>query len=186
MRLTNYLLTPNFPLLFFAVNSQNLMKGYICQQSHSFHSINGSYIIVTAIFKDIKETFMCACCVLIFQLMYNIILNKTIWDHSSGLEGMAMYTEDSLSVHCPRIQALEDEKQASLNCRFVCIFLDALASLGLMIETHWLTDSLTDSEIGNWQSLRFLRSPRSHHSKGNVTQYGTSLKMECHSKWNVS
>ena len=31
-------------------------------------------------------------------------------------------------------------------------FLDALASLVLMIETHSLTHWLTDSEIGNWQS----------------------------------
>ena len=51
-------------------------------------------------------------------------------------------------------------------------FLDALASLVLMIDT----DTLTDSQIGN----SILRS----HS--NVTQSGMSLKMECHSKWNVT
>ena len=123
MRPTKYVLTPNFHLLYFAVNSQNLIRGYTCQQSHSFHLINGRYITVTAMFKHIKIIFICVCSVLIFLLIYYIILNETIWDHNSGLKGMPMYTEDSLSIHCPRIQALEDEKQASLNCRFVCIFI---------------------------------------------------------------
>ena len=46
-----------------------------------------------------------------------------------------------------------------------------------------LTDSFTDSQIGNWQSLRLLRS---HRSKWNVTQNAMSLKMEFHSTWNVT
>ena len=65
---------------------------------------------------------------------------------------------------------------------FIYIFLDALASLVLMIKT----DSLIDTQIGNWQSLGLLRSIRSHHLKWNITQNAISLKMECHSKWNVT
>ena len=57
------------------------------------------------------------------------------------------------------------------------LFLDALASLVLMIDTN----RNIDSEIGDW---RFYTT--SGHSKWNVTQNGMSLKMECHSKWNVT
>ena len=80
------------------------------------------------------------------------------------------------------------------------IFLDALASLDLLI-AHSLTDSLTerleiDSPIPpQFSSLRLRHQPVTQngmslkmecHSKWNVTQNGMSLKMECHSKWNVT
>ena len=53
-------------------------------------------------------------------------------------------------------------------------FLDALASLVMMINNDWQTEWL-----GHWK-LRVLFYLRSH---ANVTQNGMSLKMEFHSKW---
>ena len=74
-------------------------------------------------------------------------------------------------------------------------FLDALAYLDLMIETHSLTHSLTrrlevDSPIPpQFSSLRLRHQPVTQNGmslKWNVTQDGMSLKMECHSKWSVT
>ena len=72
-------------------------------------------------------------------------------------------------------------------------FLDALASLGLMIETDSLTDSLTHW-LRDWK-LTVPQIPKIPQisslkmecpSKWKVTQNGMSLKFECHSKWNVT
>ena len=57
-------------------------------------------------------------------------------------------------------------------------FLDALATLGLMIVTHWLTDQM---EI--YYSIPPQVSPLKLRLQP-VTQNGMSFKMECHSKWN--
>ena len=61
-------------------------------------------------------------------------------------------------------------------------FLDALASLGLMI----VTQSLTDRPNGNLlfyttSGLTIEIEIPASHSKWNATQNGMSLKTECHS-----
>ena len=53
-----------------------------------------------------------------------------------------------------------------IRCLPCGVFLDALASLVLMIDTDWQTDT----EIGNWQ----------FYTTSGLTQM--SLKIECHSK----
>ena len=58
---------------------------------------------------------------------------------------------------------------------YLYTFLDALASLGLMIETDSLTDSLT-------RRLEIDSPSDSSDSSDLITQNGMSLKMECHSK----
>ena len=63
-------------------------------------------------------------------------------------------------------------------------FLDALASLDLMIDTDWLTHSLTQRQQSVTQNGMSLKMDC--HSKWNVSQNGMSLKIECHSKWNVT
>ena len=79
----------------------------------------------------------------------------------------------------------------------VPVFLDALASLLLMIKTHSRTRRLEiDSPIlPQFSSLRLRHQAVTQngmslkmecHSKWNVTQNGKSLKMECYSKWNVT
>ena len=61
------------------------------------------------------------------------------------------------------------------------VFLDALASLGLMIVPDSFTDwKLTVPQIPQIPQISSLKMEC--HSKQNVTQNGMSLKMECHSK----
>ena len=64
------------------------------------------------------------------------------------------------------------------------LFLDALASLVLMIDTN----RNIDSEIGDLRFyIYYLRSLKMEcHSKWNVTQNGMSFKMECHSERNIT
>ena len=83
-----------------------------------------------------------------------------------------------------------------LHFQTISLFLDALASLGLMMETHSLTHSLTrrleiyspsdSSDPSDLITQNGMSLKMECHSKWNVTQNGMSFKMECHSKWNVT
>ena len=69
------------------------------------------------------------------------------------------------------------------------VFLDALASLVLIIDTDQLTNKLADwkltvPQITHIPQISSLKMEC--HSKWNVTKNGMSLKKECHSKWNVT
>ena len=77
---------------------------------------------------------------------------------------------------------------------FIYLYIFRCASISRSDDCDWLNDWLIDLPIGNWESLRSLRTC---HSKWNVTQNkmslktkchsnGMSLNMECHSKWNVT
>ena len=70
----------------------------------------------------------------------------------------------------------------SKKCRLM--FLDALASLGLMI----IPDSQDRMEIGCPILPEVLPLKLRHQTvtQNSVTQYGMSLKMECQSKWNFT
>ena len=113
-------------------------------------------------------------------------IRRTRFDQSSPVNPVSVFRGGKLSV-------TKDERKKSL-CLILDklgllhtqlgIFLDALATLVLMIVTH----SLTDTPIDNLQSYAThngLSLKIECHSKWNVTQNGISLKMECHSKWNV-
>ena len=73
-------------------------------------------------------------------------------------------------------------------------FLDALASLVLMIVTDSLTGTQTDWKLTflyhfschhwDWDTSQSLKIES--HSKLIVTMNGMSLKRKCHSKWNIT
>ena len=63
-------------------------------------------------------------------------------------------------------------------------FLDALASLGLMIDPDKLINRLEiDSPVLPQVTQNGMSLKMECHSEWNVTQNEMSLKMECHSKW---
>ena len=117
-------------------------------------------------------------------------LLSVLWYSSPGYTSTSKAKPQQISVascheniYLMNSSNIDSEKLTLLSLSLLSspLFLYAVLSLSLMIVTDWLTKL----PIGNWQSLRFLRSFRSPHSKWNVTQNGMSLKMECHSKWIV-
>ena len=97
----------------------------------------------------------------------------------------------SILGHCPSWMS---PSCFSVLAKFVALFrkmfIDALASLFLMTVTHSQTDwKLTvlyhlRCHYWDWDIILSLRMEC--HSKLNVTQNGMSLKKECHSEWNIA
>ena len=69
------------------------------------------------------------------------------------------------------------------------MFLDALASLVLMIVTHWLINRFeinSPSDPSDVITQNEMSFEMEYNAKWNVPQNGMSLKRECHSKCNFT
>ena len=77
-------------------------------------------------------------------------------------------------------------KKRNINHNKRGIFLDVLASLGLMIITDKLIHRLEIDSPSDSSDSSDLITQNGMSLKWNVTQNGKSLKMECHSKFNVT